>query len=350
MTDRLAESAFLRACRGAATPYTPVWLNRQAGRYMKEYHQVKGNTPSLDFFKTPELAARVTCDAQRILGVDAAIMFADLLPVLEPMGLQLDYLPGLGPKFANPIRSGGAVDALQVVAAREGTPYIAETVRLIRRELPGDIPLIGFAGAPFTLASYAIEGQSSKDYLHVKRLMYGDPGAWRALLEKLVVQVADYVNLQIDAGVQAVHIFDSWIGCLSLEDFREYVQPPTAKLMAAITGRVPIIYFGTGNAHLVAAMYETGPDLMALDWRTPLVPTWDALGSAAVQGNLDPIVLCADPATVERQARRLLDSVAGRPGHIFNLGHGIVPSTPVDNVRRLVDVVHGHRRDDGPGG
>ena len=197
MTDRLAESAFLRACRGAATPYTPVWLNRQAGRYMKEYHQVKGNTPSLDFFKTPELAARVTCDAQRILGVDAAIMFADLLPVLEPMGLQLDYLPGLGPKFANPIRSGGAVDALQVVAAREGTPYIAETVRLIRRELPGDIPLIGFAGAPFTLASYAIEGQSSKDYLHVKRLMYGDPGAWRALLEKLVVQVADYVNLQI---------------------------------------------------------------------------------------------------------------------------------------------------------
>ena len=343
MTDRLAESAFLKACRGEATSYTPVWLNRQAGRYMKQYHEVKGTTPSLDFFKTPTLAAQVTCDAQRILGVDAAIMFADLLPVLEPMGLSLDYLPGLGPQFANPVRDGAAVDALQVVPAREGTPYIAETVRLIRRELPGDIPLIGFAGAPFTLASYAIEGRSSKDYLHMKQLMYGNTSAWRVLLEKLVLQVADYVNLQIDAGVQAVQIFDSWVGCLSGEDFREYVQPLTTQLMALIRGRVPIIYFGTGNPHLVADMYATGPDLMALDWRTPLMPTWDALGCRAVQGNLDPIVLCADAVTIERQARRLLDSVAGRPGHIFNLGHGIVPSTPVDNVRRLVDVVHNHR-------
>ena len=343
MTDRLADSAFLKACRGEATPYTPVWLNRQAGRYMKEYHEVKGRTVSLDFFKTPHLAAQVTCDAQRILGVDAAIMFADLLPVMEPMGLQLDYLPGLGPKFANPVRDGAAIDALNVVPARDGTPYIAETVRLIRRELPGDIPLIGFAGAPFTLASYAIEGQSSKDYMQVKRLMYGDTGAWRVLLQKLVLQVADYVNLQIDAGVQAVQIFDSWIGCLSVDDFRDYVKPLTTELMTRIGGRVPIIYFGTGNPHLVADMYDTGPDLMALDWRTPLVPTWDALGCCSVQGNLDPIVLCADAASIESQTRRLLDSVAGRPGHIFNLGHGIVPATPVDNVKRLVDIVHTHR-------
>ena len=343
MTDRLDNSAFLKACRGEATAYTPVWLNRQAGRYMKEYHEVKGKTSSLEFFKTPELAAKVTCDAQRILGVDAAIMFADLLPVLEPMGMQLDYLPGVGPKFANPVRDGAAIDALKVLPAREGTPYIADTVRLIRRELPSDIPLIGFAGAPFTLASYAIEGQGAKDYIHVKRLMYGNTGAWRVLLEKLVLQVADYVNLQIDAGVQAVQIFDSWIGCLSVEDFREYVAPQTAALMTRIRGRVPIIYFGTGNSHLVRTMYETGPDLMALDWRTPLVPTWDALGTRAVQGNLDPIVLCADIETVERQTRRLLDEVGARPGHIFNLGHGIVPQTPVDNVKRLVDVVHNHR-------
>ncbi len=341
--DRLTQSLFLKACRGERTARTPVWLNRQAGRYMPEYHRVKGNTPSLDFFKTPELAATVTCDAQRILGVDAAIMFADLLPVLEPMGLQLDYLPSLGPKFSNPVRDAAAVDALRVVPAKEGTPYIADTVRLIRRELSADIPLIGFAGAPFTLASYAIEGQGSKEYLHMKRFMYGDSGAWAALMNKLVQQVADYVLLQIEAGVQAVQIFDSWVGCLSVSDYLEYAQPYTRELFRLIGGRVPVIYFGTGNPHLVDDMYRCGPDVMALDWRTPLVPTWERLGCRAVQGNLDPIVLCSTPAVVRRQVERVLGEVDGRPGHIFNLGHGIVPSTPVDNVKLLVDCVHEYR-------
>jgi uroporphyrinogen decarboxylase len=342
-SDPLTQSLFLKACRGEPTERTPVWLNRQAGRYMPEYHQVKGNTPSLDFFKTPELAATVTCDAQRILGVDAAIMFADLLPVLEPMGLELDYLPGVGPKFANPVRTSAHVDALRVVPAKEGTAYIAETVRLIRRELPGNIPLIGFAGAPFTLASYAIEGQGSREYLHMKRFMYGDGGAWKVLMEKLVAQVADYVLLQIEAGVQAVQIFDSWVGCLSVADYLEYAQPYTRELFRRIGGKVPVIYFGTGNPHLVDEMYATGPDVMALDWRTPLVPTWDRLGCTAVQGNLDPIVLCSTPEAVRRQTDRILREVGGRPGHIFNLGHGIVPQTPVDNVKLLVEHVHAFR-------
>lgn len=343
MSEPLAQSVFMKACRGEPTEHTPIWLNRQAGRYMKEYHQVKGAVSALEFFKSPQLAAQATCDAQRILSVDAAIMFADLLPVLEPMGLSLDYLPGMGPKFANPVRDAAAVDALRVVPAAEGTPYTAETVKLIRRELPANIPLIGFAGAPFTLASYAVEGQGSRDYVHTKRLMYTDRGLWSALMDKLVSQVADYVQQQIDAGVQAVQIFDSWVGCLSVADFREYVKPFVQRLLREIGGRVPIIYFGTGNQHLLADAFETGPDVLALDWRTPLRETWDALGCRAVQGNLDPIVLCADAPTIEAQARHVLDSVAGRPGHIFNLGHGIVPQTPVDNVRRLVDFVHAYR-------
>jgi uroporphyrinogen decarboxylase len=330
----------MKACRGEPTPYTPIWLNRQAGRYMKEYHAVKGSTPSLAFFKTPELAARVTCDAQRILGVDAAIMFADLLPVLEPMGLALDYVAGSGPRFANPVRDGAAVDALRVYRAVEGTPYIADTVRLIRRELPAGVPVIGFAGAPFTLASYAIEGEGSREYLHVKRLMYTDAGAFNTLMEKLVDVVADYVRLQVDAGVQAVQLFDSWVGCLSAADYRTYVHAHTARLVAAIGHRVPVILFGTGNPHLIDDMAASGADVLAFDWRTPLAATWQRVGCRAVQGNLDPIVLCADRDTVARQAGRLLAEVAGRPGHIFNLGHGIVPQTPVDNVRFLVDFVH----------
>lgn len=331
---------FLAACRGEATPFTPIWLNRQAGRYMPEYHRVKGDTPSLEFFKSPELAARATCDAQRILGVDAAIMFADLLPVLETMGLDLDYAPGEGPVFANPVRSAAAIDALREVPASEGTPYIRRTIELILDELPADVPLIGFAGAPFTLASYAVEGRGSRNYIHVKRLMFNDFGAWSALMDKLVRLLVSYVELQIDAGVDAVQLFDSWVGTLAVQDYRRYVQPWTRRLIEQIKGRVPIIYFGTGNPHLVDDMYACGPDVMAFDWRTPLVASWDRLGCRAVQGNLDPIVLCADREVVLRSAQALLEEVGGRAGHIFNLGHGIVPETPVDNVRALVDFVH----------
>lgn len=332
--------AFLAACRGEPTPYTPIWLNRQAGRYMSEYHEVKGDLPSLDFFKNPEKAAQATLDAQRILGVDAAIMFADLLPIMEPMGLQLDYLPGQGPAFANPVRSGADVDALDTAPAAEATPYIADTVKNILQDLPADIALIGFAGAPFTLASYAIEGKGSRNYVYVKKLMYEAPELWRALCDKLVTQVVSYLQLQIDSGVDAVQIFDTWVGNLSVFDFRTFVQPHLQKMLDALKGQVPIIYFGTGNSHLLADVATMGFDVVAFDWRTPLAETWDTLGFGAVQGNLDPIVLCADQQAIATQSDFLLDSVAGKPGHIFNLGHGIIPETPVDNVKYLVDYVH----------
>ena len=334
------DKIFLAACRGEPTPYTPIWLNRQAGRYMPEYHKVKGDMPSLEFFKNAEKSAQATLDAQRILGVDAAIMFADLLPIMEPMGLELDYLPGQGPVFANPVRAECDVDALINAPAEEATPYIADTVKNILHDLPKDIALIGFAGAPFTLASYAIEGKGSRNYVFVKKMMYEAPLLWHRLLDKLVDQVASYLLLQINSGVEAVQLFDTWVGNLSVEDFRSYVLPHLKKLLAKVQGRVPVIYFGTGNGHLLPDVASLGFDVVAFDWRTPLASTWQELGFSAVQGNLDPIVLCADQATISSQSETLLLSVAGKPGHIFNLGHGIIPETPVDNVKFLVDFVH----------
>ena len=334
------EKVFLSACRGEPTPHTPIWLNRQAGRYMPEYHQVKGDMPSLDFFKHPEKAAQATLDAQRILGVDAAIMFADLLPILEPMGLRLDYLPGQGPVFDNPIRSEDDVASLINAPAEEATPYIADTVKNILQGLPAEIALIGFAGAPFTLASYAIEGKGSRNYVFVKKMMYEHPALWNRLMDKLVAQLASYLRLQIASGVDAVQIFDTWVGNLSVADFRVYVQPHLRALLDHLKGSVPVIYFGTGNSHLLPEVASMGFDVVAFDWRTPLAETWQNLGFKAVQGNLDPIVLCADQATVAGQSKAILDSVAGKPGHIFNLGHGIIPETPVDNVKFLVDYVH----------
>jgi len=334
------EKIFLEACAAEPTAHTPIWLNRQAGRYMPEYHALKGDTPSLDFFKNPEMAAQATLDAQRILGVDAAIMFADLLPIMEPMGLRLDYKAGEGPVFDNPVRTEKDVADLEVLPASEATPYIADTVTNILSGLPSDIALIGFSGAPFTLASYAIEGRGSRNYVHVKKMMYSAPELWRALLTKLVEQVTSYVELQIAAGVDAVQLFDTWVGSLSVADFRAYVAPHLKQLLDNIRGRVPVIYFGTGNGHLLDEVAAMSPDVLALDWRVPLAETWTRTGVQAVQGNLDPIVLCADRATVEAQAKAILDSVAGRPGHIFNLGHGIIPETPVDNVKALVEIVH----------
>ncbi len=334
------QKIFLQACRGEATAYTPIWLNRQAGRYMPEYHKVKGDLPSLAFFKNPDLAAQATLDAQRILGVDAAILFADLLPILEPMGLALDYKPGVGPVFDNPVRSARDVADLVNAPAAEATPYIARTVENVLSGLPKQVALIGFAGAPFTLASYAIEGRGSRNYVLVKKLMYENPEIWTQLLDKLVEQVASYLELQIDSGVEAVQLFDTWVGCLSVDDFRDYVYPHTKRLIDRLRGRVPIIYFGTGNGHLLKDVVKLKPDVLALDWRVPLGATWAALGCRAVQGNLDPIVLCADRATISKQAQAILDQVQNRPGHIFNLGHGIVPETPVDHVKYLVDYVH----------
>ncbi len=335
------DKVFLKACRGEPVPHTPIWLNRQAGRYMPEYHAVKGKMPSLAFFKHPERAAQAALDAQRILGVDAAILFADLLPVLEPMGLSLDYKPGIGPVFANPIRSADAIDALINAPAEEATPYIAQTVRNILTELPPEIALIGFAGAPFTLASYAIEGRGSQNHRFVKKLIFEAPALWQRLLDKLVRQVESYLALQVAAGVDAVQLFDTWAGCLSAADFRQQVLPHTRRLIASVRQLgVPVIYFSTGNAHQLADVATMRPDVIALDWRVPIGQTWSALGCRAVQGNLDPIVLCTDRAAIANRAQSILDEVAGRSGHIFNLGHGILPETPVDNVKFLVDHVH----------
>jgi uroporphyrinogen decarboxylase len=333
---------FLQACRGEATQYTPIWLNRQAGRYMPEYHQVKGDLPSLDFFKNPERAAQATLDAQRILGVDAAILFADLLPIMEPMGLRLDYKPGEGPVFDNPVRTARDIDRLVTAPAEQATPYIAQTITNILSELPRETALVGFSGAPFTLASYAIEGRGSRNYVLVKKLMYEHEDLWNKLLDKLVTQVTSYLQLQITAGVEAVQLFDTWAGCLSVADFRRYVFPHTQRLIGSLKGKVPVIYFGTGNGHLLEQVLQADPDVLALDWRVPLGETWSRLGCRAVQGNLDPIALCADQATVAHQAQLILDEAGGRPGHIFNLGHGIIPETPVDNVKYLVDYVHEH--------
>ena len=269
-------------------------------------------------------------------------MFADLLPILEPMGLRLDYVAGRGPVFDNPIRTVGDVDNLVNAPAAEATPYIAETVTNILQELPADIALIGFAGAPFTLASYAVEGQGSRNYVFAKKLMYEHEAVWNRLLEKLVDQVVSYLELQISAGVDAVQVFDTWVGALSVVDFRRYVLPHTIRLIDALRGKVPVIYFGTGNGHLLPDTMHAAPDVLALDWRVPLGATWSMLGCKAVQGNLDPIALCADQVTVASQAQSVLDEAAGRPGHIFNLGHGIIPETPVDNVKFLVDYVHEH--------
>ncbi len=336
------DKIFLKACRAEPVDHTPIWLNRQAGRYMPEYHQVKGDGGSLAFFKDPERAAQATLDAQRILGVDAAIMFADLLPIMEPMGLRLEYKAGEGPVFDNPVRSEADVNALQVAPALEATPYIADTVKNILSGLPPEIALIGFAGAPFTLASYAIEGRGSRNYVYVKKMMLSAPTLWHALLEKLTDQLISYLELQIEAGVDAVQLFDTWVGNLSTQHFDVYVVPHLKRLMDALRGRVPIIYFGTGNGHLLEQVAALGPDVLALDWRVPLGATWEKTGVRAVQGNMDPIALCADRAAVEREAQIVLDEAAGRPGHIFNLGHGIIPETPVDNVKALVDYVHEH--------
>ena len=340
---RRTDTLFQRACRGEPTERPPIWLNRQAGRYMPEYHALKGATPSLEFFTNPEMAAQATLDAQRILGVDAAIMFADLLPMLVPMGLDLDYVAGSGPVFANPLRTEADVASLTVGDATEQTPYIADTVRHILSGLPDDIALIGFAGAPFTLASYAIEGRGSRNYVYVKQMMYEAPEVWHTLMGKLVEQVQSYLALQIDAGVDAVQVFDTWVGSLSLADFDAYVRPHLARLLDGLRGRVPVVYFGTGNGHLLEATAALEPDVLALDWRVPLGRTAAQLDLTAVQGNLDPIVLCADRNTIAAQADRVLAEGAARPGHIFNLGHGIIPETPVDNVKFLVDRVQSFR-------
>ncbi len=335
------DSPFMKACRGEVCDVTPVWLMRQAGRYMPEYREVRAKTNFLELCKSPDLCAEVMVTAVNRLGVDAAIIFSDLLPILEPMGLDLEYAHGEGPVIHNPIRESADADRLVELEHVDALHFVTQTVRLTRAELPEDIPLIGFAGAPFTLASYAIEGGASRNYLHTKTLMYRDEGAWQAIIGRLARAVTVYLNAQIASGAQCVQLFDSWVGCLGPDDYRRYVLPFVRQIVEAITPGVPVIHFATGNPALLPLMAEAGSTVVGIDWRIRLADAWKVVGyDRAVQGNLDPTVLLADQHEIRLQAKEILDQVGGRPGHIFNLGHGVLPQTPVDNVVALVDAVH----------
>ncbi|MBI3128628.1 MAG: uroporphyrinogen decarboxylase [Candidatus Tectomicrobia bacterium] len=340
-------SPFLRACRREPGAPTPIWLMRQAGRYMKEYRDLRERVPFKDLCRDPALAAEVTVTAARAIGADAAILFSDILLILEPMGMELEYSKGNGPVLANPVREGR--DAERLREAEPGClPFVFEAVRQIRSALPAGMPLIGFSGAPFTLASYMIEGGGSREFTLTKGFMYRDPGAWRSLMERLVRALVPYLNGQIEAGAQAVQIFDSWVGALGPADYREFVLPHTRALIEGLRPGVPVIHFGTGTASLLEAMREAGGDVIGLDFRVELGEAWMRLGEVAVQGNLDPAVLLGDRDLIRRRAEAILRQAGGRPGHIFNLGHGVLPSTPVDNVRFLVDLVHTWERGSRP--
>jgi uroporphyrinogen decarboxylase len=335
------DAPFLRACRREKTAFTPVWLMRQAGRYMAEYRALRAKHAFLELCKTPAAAAEVTLQPVERLGVDAAILFADILLVLEPLGVGLEFTRGEGPHIPRPIRGAADVARLPRVDVGSSVGYVFETVRLARRALAGRVPLIGFAGAPFTLASYLIEGGASRDFLHTKRFMRAEPAAWHALMARLADITAEYLNGQIGAGVQAVQLFDSWIGTLSSADYREYVLPHTTAVFRRLAVGAPAIHFGTGTAALLEAMREAGGDVIGLDWRVDLGAAWDRLGpEVAVQGNLDPAILLAPLDEIRRATRAILDGAARRPGHVFNLGHGVHAETPVDHVRALVDMVH----------
>ena len=331
----------MRACRREPVPYTPIWLMRQAGRYMREYREVRAKTPFLELCKTPSLAAEVTVTAVERLGVDAAIIFADILLILEPMGVELEFAEGEGPVIHNPVRKAQDVERLREVEDANALDFVYEAIRQTRQALKPDIPLIGFCGAPFTLASYLIEGGGSKNYIHTKRLMYDDAGAWHAMMSLIARALAKYLNAQIEAGAQAVQLFDSWVGCLSPDDYREFVLPHTREVIRGVRAGVPVIHFGTGTAALLELMREAGGDVLGLDWRVRLDDGWRRVGhDVAVMGNLDPVALFANQDLLRAQAKRILDQAGGRAGHIFNLGHGILPQTRVENVIALVDMVH----------
>lgn len=334
-------SPFMKACRREPTEVTPVWLMRQAGRYMAEYRSVRHGLNFLELCKRPDLCCEVMVTAVNKLGVDAAILFADLLPILEPMGMDLEFVAGDGPTIHNPIREPRDVDRVRPLESVEELQYTFDAVKLTREALPPTIPLIGFAGAPFTLASYCIEGGGSKTYLHTKSLMYRDSSAWKELLSRLTTSVVKYLTAQVTAGCQCLQIFDSWVGCLAPDDYKNYVLPHMKRLIAELPHGVPVIHFAAGNPALLPLVAQAGGHVIGLDWRTRLDEGWAAVGPRkAVQGNLDPSVLLADQETIRIQAKSILDQAKGRPGHIFNLGHGVHQQTPVENAMALVKMVH----------
>jgi uroporphyrinogen decarboxylase len=336
-------SRFLRAARRLPTDATPIWLMRQAGRYMPEYRAMRAKHSMLEVIRTPELALEVTMQPINAFALDAAIIFSDILPVLGGMGLDLDFVDGEGPQIFNPLRSADDVRRLRVTTAEESLPYVLKAIGLVTKELqPRNIPLIGFSGAPFTLAAYAIEGKGSRNYTLAKGMMMSDPKAWHELMGKLADVIGEYLFAQARAGAQALQLFDSWVGALSPSDYRAHVLPYSQRAIAkASEGGVPIIHFGVGTNGLLEDIRDAGGDVIGADWAIDLDVAWQRIGyDRAIQGNLDPIALFAPWAELKPRAQVVLDKAAGRPGHIFNLGHGILPGTPVDNVKRLVEFVH----------
>lgn len=336
-------SRFVRACKALPVDRTPVWFMRQAGRYMAEYRSVRKEHSLIEICKQPALAAEVTITAAEALGVDAAIIFADLLLPLEVMGLPFRFEAGEGPVIEQPIRTKGDIARLRTDRAAE-LGYVSEAIRMVCKHFGDRLPMIGFCGAPFTLASYMIEGGGSRNYIHAKKMMYSSPGAWNELMQKLVAVTSEYAAEQVRAGADVIQIFDSWVGCLSVEDYRRYVLAHVTDLVKKLqkTG-APIIYFGTDSATLLPSMKETGAEVVGLDWRIPLDEGWRQMNfQGAVQGNLDPVLLFADWKEIQPRAEGVLHRAAGRPGHIFNLGHGILPATPVENVKRLCEFVQQH--------
>ena len=339
----MIDHPFLKACRREPAPYTPIWLMRQAGRYLPEYRAVREKFSFLELCRDSSSAAKVTVDTVRRLKVDAAIIFADILLPLVPMGAGLHYDKGEGPRIERTVRSGADVDALHPVTVEESLGFVAETVRLVRRELEGRVPVIGFAGAPFTVASYAVEGGGSRTFVETKSLMYNDPRTWHRFMELIAAITAQYLNMQIDAGAHVVQLFDSWVGALSPEDYRRYVLPHSRAVIRSLRAGTPVIHFGTMTGSLLPDMRDAGGDVIGLDWRVELDEAWRRLGDGVgVQGNLDPALLFSTPAEIRKGALDVLRRANGRPGHIFNLGHGILPHTPVDNVLALVETVHEH--------
>ena len=333
-------SRFIRACLRQPVDRTPVWFLRQAGRYMQEYRDVRKHHTLIEICKQPDLAAEVTITAAEKLGVDAAIIFADLLLPLEPMGLEFEFQAGEGPVVHHPVRTADDVRTLRTNRAAD-LAYVARAIEKVAAHFRNRLGIIGFCGAPYTLASYMIEGGGSRNYIHTKRMMYAEPTAWRSLLDKIVEVLEVYCKQQVEAGADVIQVFDSWVGSLGLTDYRAYAFEASKRLVCAVQQLgVPVIYFGVETAGLLGEMAATGADVIGLDWRQPLDVGWRAVGHGhAVQGNLDPITLFAPLEVLEQRVKEILRAAGGRPGHIFNLGHGIVPTTPVENVQAVVRMV-----------
>lgn len=338
------EPTFLRACRKQDAAHTPIWMMRQAGRTIPAYRELRDRYGFLDVVKHADLMADVTLMPMREMPLDAAVMFADIMLPLSALGVKFEIVDGVGPIIREPIRTVGQIQAFLDTPVRGAIPQVFDAIRIVRRELTGrDAALIGFSGAPFTLASYLVEGRPSRDYTETKRLMFSEPATWHLMMSRLTSLVVEYLREQVEAGIQAWQLFDSWIGALAPQDVQTYVLPYSAQIFAAVA-EVPRIHFGTNTASMLELMAEAGPDVVSVDWRVPLDKAWARIGDCGIQGNLEPAVLLGPPDLIQQRAGDVLRQAAARPGHVFNLGHGVLPESPLDNLKLLVDFVQGWTR------